>query len=135
TETGIVLNGNITIKGKDVAAASPGNYTGTATFTITYGDKTENTDEEEKPDDSKDPEDPGDTELDIHNLEDGTYAVTGRMVKVDQSTLSMADNAINHTIRLTVKDGVYSVTLDMKGMNISGKLGYLGGLQYFLNGY
>src|SRR5699024_4300591 len=94
TETGIVLNGNITIKGKDVAAASPGNYTGTATFTITYDDKTENTDEEEKPEDSKDPEDPGDTELDIHNLEDGTYAVTGRMVKVDQSTLSMADNAI-----------------------------------------
>lgn len=135
TETGIVLNGNITIKGKDVAAASPGNYTGTATFTITYDDKTENTDEEEKPEDSKDPEDPGDTELDIHNLEDGTYAVTGRMVKVDQSTLSMADNAINHTIRLTVKDGVYSVTLDMKGMNISGKLGYLGGLQYFLTGY
>ena len=132
TETGIVLNGNITIKGKDVAAASPGNYTGTATFTITYGD---NIDEEEKPEDSKDPEDPGDTEPDIHNLEDGTYAVTGRMVKVDQSTLSMADNAINHTIRLTVKDGVYSVTLDMKGMNISGKLGYLGGLQYFLTGY
>ncbi len=134
TET--VLNGNITIKGKDVAAAAPGNYTGTTTFTITYSDASKDTGGEENPDDQKDPEEPaGDTELDIHNLKDGIYAVTGNMVKVDQSTLSMADNAIHHTIKLTVKDGVYSVTLDMKGMNISGKLGYLGELRYFLTGY
>lgn len=135
-ETETVLNGNITIKGKDVAAAAPGNYTGTTTFTITYSDTPEDTGGEENPDDQKDPEEPaGDTELDIHNLKDGIYAVTGNMVKVDQSTLSMADNAIHHTIKLTVKDGVYSVTLDMKGMNISGKLGYLGELRYFLTGY
>lgn len=116
-ETETVLNGNITIKGKDVAEATPGNYTGITKFTITYGDATE------------------DTEMDVHNLKDGVYAVAGNMVKVDQSTLSMADKAILHTIKLTVKDGIYSVTLNMKGMNISGKLGYLGELRYFLTGY
>lgn len=143
-EAEVVLNGNITIRGADVAAAAPGNYTGTTTFTITYDGKTEDPDSGKEPDDQKDPDsgedpddqkDPGKTELDIHNLEDGVYAVTGKMVKADQSTLSMADNAINHTIKLTVKDGLYSLTLDMKGMDISGKQGYLGRLQYFLTGY
>lgn len=132
TETEAVLRGNITIRGEDVAAADPGNYTGTTTFAITYSGAAENPGEGGE---TENPEDPGDEDLDIRNLKDGIYAVTGRMVKVDQSTLSMADNAINHTIKLTVKDGGYFITMDMKGMNISGMLGYLGDLQYFLTGY
>ena len=138
TETEAVLNGTIIIRGKDVAEAAPGNYTGVTTFTITCGGESTDPGGEEdtdNPDDQKDPSDPGDTELDIRDLEDGVYSVTGNMVKVDKSTLSMADNAINHTIKLTVKNGVYLITLDMKGMNISGQMGYLGGLQYFLSGY
>lgn len=138
TETEAVLNGTILIRGKDVAEAAPGNYTGVTTFAITCAGESTDPDGEEdtdNPDDQKDPADPGETELDIHNLEDGIYSVTGKMVKVDKSTLSMADNAINHTIKLTVKNGVYLITLDMKGMNISGQMGYLGGLQYFLSGY
>lgn len=125
-ETEAVLYGNITIKGADVEAADPGNYTGTTTFTITYGSGADNPGGDEKP------ENP---EPDIHNLKDGTYSITGKIVKADQSTLSMADNAINHTIKLTVKGGEYFITLDMKGMNISGMTGYLGKLQYFLTGY
>lgn len=82
-----------------------------------------------------DTEDPGSGSLDVHDLEDGVYSVTGRMVKTDKTTLSMADNAINHTVKLTVSDGRYYVTLDMKGLNISGQLGYLGGLKYFCTGY
>ena len=71
----------------------------------------------------------------MNNLEDGVYSVTGRMVKVDKTTLSMADNAINHTVKLTVKDGKYALTLDLKGLSISGRMGYLGRLKYFKTGY
>lgn len=127
TEEEAVLKGTILIRGKDVAEAAPGNYTGVTTFAITCSG--ESTD----PGGEEDPDSPGET--DIRDLEDGVYSVTGKMVKVDKSTLSMADNAISHTVKLTVKDGVYSLTLNMKGMNISGRLGYLGGLQYFLSGY
>lgn len=157
-----VLLGRIIISGEDTAAAAPGNYSGVTTFTITCGDAGTDpgnpgggTDPEEpggstdpeEPGGGTDPEDPGstgdpdDTEdpgsgsLDVHDLEDGVYSVTGRMVKTDKTTLSMADNAINHTVKLTVSDGRYYVTLDMKGLNISGQLGYLGGLKYFCTGY
>ena len=76
-----------------------------------------------------------DQSLDINNLKDGIYSVTGKMVKTDKSTASMSDEAINHTIRLTVKDGSISVTLDFKGLTINGQQGYLGTLKYFQEGY
>lgn len=72
------LYGNITIKGADVAAAEPGNYTGATTFTITYGGGADTPGGDEDPDNPENPEDPGDEELDIHNLKDGTYAITGK---------------------------------------------------------
>lgn len=148
-----VLLGRIIISGEDTAAAAPGNYSGVTTFTITCGDSGAEPDDPggdtdpEEPGGGTGPEDPGstgdpdDTEdpgsgsLDVHDLEDGVYSVTGRMVKTDKTTLSMADNAINHTVKLTVSEGRYYVTLDMKGLNISGQLGYLGGLKYFCTGY
>lgn len=148
-----VLLGRIIISGEDTAAAAPGNYSGVTTFTITCGDSGAEPDDPggdtdpEEPGGGTDPEDPGstgdpdDTEdpgsgsLDVHDLEDGVYSVTGRMVKTDKTTLPMADNAINHTVKLTVSEGRYYVTLDMKGLNISGQLGYLGGLKYFCTGY
>lgn len=148
-----VLLGRIIISGEDTAAAAPGNYSGVTTFTITCGDSGAEPDDPggdtdpEEPGGGTDPEDPGstgdpdDTEdpgsgsLDVHDLEDGVYSVTGKMVKTDKTTLSMADNAINHTVKLTVSEGRYYVTLDMKGLNISGQLGYLGGLKYFCTGY
>lgn len=88
---------------------------------------------EENPPGGDDGQDDG--ALDVNNLEDGVYSVTGRMVKVDKTTLSMADNAINHTVKLTVKDGKYALTLDLKGLSISGRMGYLGRLKYFKTGY
>ncbi|MDD2980897.1 MAG: NEAT domain-containing protein [Hespellia sp.] len=72
---------------------------------------------------------------DITKLKDGIYAITGNMVKIDKSTASMADGAINHTIKLTVKDGKYYVSLDFVGLKISGKYGYLSTLKYFESGY
>lgn len=73
--------------------------------------------------------------LDVENLADGVYSVTGNMVKTDKSTASMSDEAINHTIKLTVKNGTYTLTLDFKGLTINGQLGYLGTLKYFKTGY
>lgn len=73
--------------------------------------------------------------LDINNLADGVYAVTGSMVKTDKKTASMSDEAINHTVKLTVKNGKYNITLDFKGLTINGQLGYLGTLKYYKSGY
>lgn len=79
--------------------------------------------------------DPGGDEMDIRNLPDGVYSVTGRMLKVDKETPSMSDNAIDHTIKLTVKDGKYALTMNFRGLTIGSQLGYLGRLKYFASGY
>lgn len=68
-------------------------------------------------------------------LEDGIYAIDGQMLKVDKRTASMSDSAITHTMKLTVKDGAYSITMNYKGMNISGLFGYLDKLYYYETGY
>ena len=73
--------------------------------------------------------------LDINKLADGVYSLTGNMVKIDKVTASMSNDAINHTVKLTVKDGAYYITLDFKGLAISGQFGYLGTLKYFKTGY
>ncbi len=75
------------------------------------------------------------SELDKNKLEDGIYSLTGNMVKVDKETASMADGAINHTIKLTVKDGKYYLSVDFKGLEIGAQLGYLSQLKYFVSGY
>ena len=73
--------------------------------------------------------------LDIDNLADGVYSLTGSMVKVDKKTESMSNEAINHTVRLTVENGNYYITLDFKGLEYSGQYGYLRDMQYFKTGY
>ena len=75
------------------------------------------------------------TGLDIKNLADGVYSITGNMVKVDKTTASMSDEAINHTIKLTVKNGKYYITLNFNGLTVGQKLGYLSQLKYFTTGY
>lgn len=73
--------------------------------------------------------------LDINNLADGVYSITGSMVKTDKKTVSMSNEAINRTIKLTVKKGKYYLTMDFKGMTINSQYGYLGKLKYFKTGY
>ena len=57
------------------------------------------------------------------------------MVKVDKNTYSMSNEAINHTIKLTVKNGKYYITLNFNGLTVGQKLGYLSQLKYFTTGY
>lgn len=73
--------------------------------------------------------------LDFKNLADGTYSVEGEMYKTDKETLSMSNDAITHTIKLKVKDGKYTLTLDFKGLEMNSQFGYLGELKYFVSGY
>lgn len=40
----------------------------------------------------------------------------------------MADKAIVHTMKLTVKEGVYFLTMNFQGLTVGDKLGYLGTL-------
>lgn len=70
-------------------------------------------------------------------LEDGVYKVQGTMVNANltKPQNSMSNGAINHNIKLTVKDGQATVTMDFNGMNLQGKKGYLGKLSYYGSGY
>ncbi|MGP1361034.1 MAG: NEAT domain-containing protein [Candidatus Fimenecus sp.] len=72
----------------------------------------------------------------ISKLPDGIYKVSIGFIKaVDRTSLSMADNAVNHTAKLEVKNGKYFITLDFKGITILNRFGYLSKLSYFDNGY
>ena len=55
--------------------------------------------------------------------------------QIDKESASMSNEAINHTIKLTVQNGKYLVTMDFKGLKINSKFGYLSKLKYFKNGY
>lgn len=69
------------------------------------------------------------------NLEDGLYAVEGTMLKPDLTTKSMADTAFHHNVQMTVENGKATLTLNLKGMEITGLFGYLGNMKYYETGY
>ena len=98
--------------------------------------ETEGTAPQEKPEKPQqdNPVKPEQEKPDYRNLEDGVYAVQGKMYKPN-GDVSMSDEGINHNIKLTVKDGKYYLTMDFKGISLGDKFGYLGKLEYFLSGY
>lgn len=74
--------------------------------------------------------------LDFDNLENGTYTVRVDMYQVsDRTKKSMSDQAINHQIELTVKNGDYYLTFDFQGLRYLGKFGYLGWMKYYDEGF
>lgn len=75
------------------------------------------------------------SQLDKNNLEDGVYSIYADMIKMDRANKSMADNAINHTVKLEVKNGEYYITLDFRGITIENRFGYLKNLSYYTDGY
>lgn len=81
------------------------------------------------------PSENGSQKLDKNKLKDGVYAVTGKMVKIDKRTASMSNDAISHTVKLSVKKGKYKITLDFTGLQINGSYGYLSRLKYYKKGY
>ena len=123
---------NLTVKASN---SNNNNNSGSSDDTITTVDPSGSDSNSGSDSDSSSSSDSGNKSLDINNLEDGVYSLTGSMVKIDKSTASMSNEAINHTIKLTVKNGKYSLTMDFKGMTINNQYGYLGKLQYFKTGY
>ena len=62
--------------------------------------------------------------LDIKTLSDGVYYLPGKMMKIDKQSLSMANEALDHTVKLS-----------FNGLTINGQKGYLGWLKYYKVGY
>lgn len=73
--------------------------------------------------------------LDKNKLADGTYTISAYMYKTDGKTYSMANNAIAHKVLLEVKDGKYSITMQLTGLAMYGMSGYLSDLEYYEDGY
>lgn len=73
--------------------------------------------------------------LDWSNLADGVYAIDFEMLKLNRSDLSMSNDAVNHTAKLTVKDGSYTLTVQFKGLHYLNRFGYLAKLSYYNDGY
>ena len=71
----------------------------------------------------------------VSKLSDGVYKVQGEMVKVNKVDYSMSNNAINHNIKLTVKDGLPYISMNFNGMNIGELRGYLKNLNYYQSGF
>lgn len=75
-------------------------------------------------------EDSGAAEL--AKLSDGVYKLSGEMVKVNKVDMSMSNNAINHNIKLVVKNGVPYVNMNFNSLTITSLKGYLKDLNYFM---
>ena len=73
--------------------------------------------------------------LDIKTLSDGVYYLPGKMMKTDKQSLSMTNEALDHTVKLTVKKKKYTLTLSFSDLTINGQKGYLGWLKYYKDGY
>lgn len=72
--------------------------------------------------------------LNVGKLKDGTYVIRGSMVKSDRVTHSMANAGIYHNVKLKVSSGNHLLVLKMKGMNVSGQMGYLKSMRYYESG-
>ena len=72
---------------------------------------------------------------DFEKLPDGVYSIEFTMVKMNRSDLSMSNDAVNHTAKLTVKDGNYTIEMNFKGLHYLNRFGYLAKLSYYEDGY
>lgn len=65
----------------------------------------------------------------------GIYTVTGQMLSAT-GKVSMADGALkDHTLKLTVKDGTYTLTMNLTGVGSASLYGYLKNIKYYKDGY
>lgn len=71
----------------------------------------------------------------LAKLSDGVYKLTGEMVKVNKVDMSMSNNAINHNIKLVVKNGVPYVNMNFNSLTVTSLKGYLKDMSYYASGY
>ncbi len=72
---------------------------------------------------------------DFEKLPNGVYSIEFTMVKMNRGDLSMSNDAVNHTAKLTVKDGNYTIEMNFKGLHYLNRFGYLAKLSYYEDGY
>ena len=75
------------------------------------------------------------SKLDKDNLQDGAYTLNADMIKINRRDYSMSNDAIGHNITLTVRNGVYYITVEFRGLNVDGDFGYLSRLKYYGAGF
>ena len=71
----------------------------------------------------------------LAKLSDGVYKLSGEMVKVNKVDMSMSNNAINHNIKLVVKNGVPYVNMNFNSLTVTSLKGYLKDMSYYASGY
>lgn len=71
----------------------------------------------------------------LAKLSDGVYKLTGEMVKTNKVDMSMSNSAINHNIKLVVKNGVPYVNMNFNSLTVTSLKGYLKNLNYYASGY
>lgn len=72
---------------------------------------------------------------DLLKLEDGKYYIKISMYKLNRKDLSMGDGSVDHIALLEKENGKLFITLTFKGLKVGNKLGYLGSLKYYDEGY
>ncbi len=71
----------------------------------------------------------------LASLSDGVYKIQGSMVKPNMVEESMSNKAINHNIKLVIKNGLPYISMNFNGMNVGNLKGYLKNLSYYASGY
>lgn len=69
--------------------------------------------------------------VDADNLADGEYTVQISMVNYSNGNPSMSDAAVDHTMHLSVQNGVYTATVSLKGIYLWGQYGYMQHFYYW----
>ncbi|MCI5698671.1 MAG: NEAT domain-containing protein [Clostridiales bacterium] len=75
------------------------------------------------------------TALDYRNLKDGVYSLKAEMWKANRAEHSMANNALDKNVKLTVRGGKYYIQARIKGVNMLKKHGYMRSMEYYDTGY
>lgn len=71
----------------------------------------------------------------LATLSDGVYKLNGQMVKVNKVDMSMSNNAINHNVKLVMKDGLPYISMNFNSLTVGSLKGYLKDLNYYATGY
>ena len=71
----------------------------------------------------------------LATLSDGVYKLNGQMVKVNKVDMSMSNNAINHNVKLVMKDGLPYISMNFNSLTVGSLKGYLKDLSYYATGY
>ena len=71
----------------------------------------------------------------LSKLSDGVYKLNGQMMKTNKVDMSMSNNAINHNVKLVVKNGVPYISMNFNSLTITSLKGYLKDLNYYVSGY